>query len=116
MDEIIETVFETVQGRKTWTVSTLQKKWKAKIKKLAEKFPDEVEIVSEDEHSICARVPAAWVKLSPKRIMNYTEEQKAAMVERMRKNRKSWGKSEAEEDEDKNEDTDTDEEADEDIE
>ena len=85
MDEIQETVFETAQGKNTWTLSSTQKKWRNKFRKLAEMYPDEVEVVGDDEIGVCIRVPNGWVKLSPKKKMNYTEEQKVALAERMRR-------------------------------
>ena len=55
------------------------------IRKLAEKHPDDCQIVADNEDgSICAHVPVAWIRISPPK--QYTEEQRQQMGERMRRN------------------------------
>ena len=74
------------------TFDSSETKWINKILKLKEKYPDEVEIICMPENnngSIFAHIPKSWMKVSPPKQVNYTEEQKAAMAERMRKCRKS---------------------------
>ena len=86
MAEIKETVFEYTNEKKHATVSSNEQKWINKIKKYAE-GSDAVDIIllPEDNYGyILAHVPKTWVKLSPPRTVNYTEEQKAAMAERMK--------------------------------
>jgi len=90
MAEIRETVFECTNDFSHATISSNEQKWINKIKKLAEQRPDEVEIICmpEDNHGyILAHTPKTWMKLSPPRAVNYTEEQKAALAERMAKAR-----------------------------
>lgn len=54
-------------------------------RKLAEKHPDDCQIVADNEDgSICAHVPVAWIRISPPK--QYTEEQRQQMGERMRCN------------------------------
>ena len=65
-----------------------EQKWINKILKLRESHPDEVKIVylPEDNNGmLLAHVPKSWFKVSPPRQVNYTEEQRAAAAERMRK-------------------------------
>ena len=57
-----------------------------KIYKLAEKHENEVKIIKNPEDNdgyILAYVPKSWMKLSPPKQVNYTDEQRAALAERM---------------------------------
>jgi len=70
------------------TFHSSETKWINKILKLRESHPDEVKIeyMPEDNGGmILAHVPKSWLKISPPRQVNYTEEQRAAAAERMRK-------------------------------
>lgn len=59
---------------------------KSVIRKLSEKHPDDCQIIADNEDgSICAHVPVAWIRISPPK--QYTEEQRQQMGERMRQNR-----------------------------
>lgn len=90
MAEIKETVFECTNGSDVATITSNEQKWINKINKLAAQRPDDVEIVyiPEDNYGyILVHVPKTWMKLSPPRAVNYTEEQKVAAAERMRKAR-----------------------------
>lgn len=57
----------------------------AKLRKLAESFPDDVRIEKEDQIGLFASVPQSWVTIRKPRQMNYTEEQKQVMRERLAK-------------------------------
>lgn len=73
----------------------------SKIKKLAEKFPDEVKIeyVNKDGSILCELpLRAIKINLSPKR--EYTEEEREVMRERMKKLRESGQEVEDDFDED----------------
>ena len=88
MAEIKETVFECTGEFSYASITSNEQKWINKIKKYAEQRPDEVQLVSTPEDNygyILARVPKTWMKLSPPRTVNYTDEQKAALAERMAK-------------------------------
>ena len=65
-----------------------EKKWINRIKKLSKEYPDQVKItyVNKDG-SIKAELPKDWFRIAPKRKVNrvFTEEQKAAAAERMKK-------------------------------
>ena len=87
MIELKETVFETDSDNKFATITTNERKWITKLNKLAEKRPDEVKIVSrpEDNHGyMLAHVPKSYMKLSPPRTVNYSEEHRAALADRMK--------------------------------
>ena len=81
-----ENVIEFLRNSKVATVTLSQPKYINKIKKLAEQFPDEVEIIMENsDGSLLAHIPTSYIKINnpPKR--EYSDEEKAIMVERLRK-------------------------------
>ena len=87
-----ETVFECAGESTVATITSNEQKWINKINKLASQRPGDVEIVcaSEDNYGyILAHVPKTWMKLSPPRAVNYTDEQRAAIAERMAKARQN---------------------------
>lgn len=89
-----ETVFECAGESTIATITSNEQKWINKINKLASQRPGDVEIVctSEDNYGyILAHVPKTWMKLSPPRAVNYTDEQRAAIAERMANARKNRG-------------------------
>ena len=86
MADIKETCFETTNEDKTATICSAERKWINKVVKLHEKYPDQVNIMCDPEKNhgvLVAQVPKSWMKLSPPRQVNYTEEQKVAMAERL---------------------------------
>lgn len=87
-----ETVFEHWDGKDTWTVSTDERTWKNRLVKLAEQHPADVECVAVNrDGSVMYHVPASWVRLRPPVKRNMTEEQKAALAERLKLARESMG-------------------------
>ena len=67
------------------TLTFSQGRYKSVIRKLAEKHPDDCQIVADNEDgSICAHVPVAWIRISPPK--QYTEEQRQQMRERLSHN------------------------------
>lgn len=65
-----------------------ERKWINKILKLKEQYPDEVKILNmpEDNYgSIAAHIPKSWLKVSPPKKVNLTDEQRAERANRMRK-------------------------------
>lgn len=82
-----ETVIEYLSENKYATFCSSERKWINKINKLHEKYPDEVEIIALPETNdgmIMVHIPKSWIKVSPPAKRNFTDEQKAAMAERMR--------------------------------
>lgn len=60
------------------------------IRKLREKYPDEVEIAAENaDGSLLARVPYKWVRVKPPHKRNLTPEQRAAIAERLNARRET---------------------------
>ena len=65
MDRLTENLIEWITGSKTATVTFSQKKYVNRIKRLAEKHPDVIEIVAENEDaSITAHIPVKAIHLT----------------------------------------------------
>ena len=80
-----ETVFEHLAGNGMATVTAAERWSIGMVKRLAEKHPEDVEIVAENaDGTLVAHVPAGWMKLRPPRRVNLTDEQRAAASERMK--------------------------------
>ena len=76
---------EWYTGQERVTATFSQRKWISKIKKYAEKRPDDVTIVVENlDGSIMAHLPLSWVKISPPK--QVSEEQKERMRLQAQKN------------------------------
>ncbi len=72
-------------------VSSDEPKWKGRLLKLAEEYPEKVTIKrrpEENDGCIYATMPASWLKIAPPKKVNYSDEQRAAFGERMKKLRK----------------------------
>ena len=100
-DTNCENVVEWIRNSKTATISFSQGRYISKIKRLAERFPDKVQIVAENpDGSIVAHIPVSAVHISI-RTKNITEEQRQAARERFinlwKKRRESLTEDELEE-------------------
>lgn len=87
----METCFEYIDKEDAY-FSSDERKWIARIRKLAEKFPDKVVILKQPEENdgcIYARLPQNFMKIAPKRAVNYTDEQIAMLTERLKSIRKT---------------------------
>lgn len=85
----METSF-SYSGEKAY-FSSDERKWISKIRKLAEKYPDEVRIIAQPETNdgcIYVQLPAKWMKVQPPIKRELTEEQKAEMRDRLANARK----------------------------
>lgn len=68
-------------------LSTDEQKWHRRIRAYAKEYPDQVRIKYEPENNdgnMIAVIPVKWVKIKPPKRMNYSDEQLAAMSEKMR--------------------------------
>ena len=86
---MIETSIDRVQGEDFCTVFTAERKFINRLKELAQDYPNDVTIqyINEDG-SIGAKVPFDWFKfVKPPTKRNYTEEQRKAAGERIKKAR-----------------------------
>lgn len=73
------------------TFCSSERKWINKIMKLRDARPDEVKIIEypDDNNGVLlAHVPKSWMKISPPKKVNWTEEQRAAAAERLNGARK----------------------------
>lgn len=83
-----ENAVEFITGDKTATVSLSSKKHVNRILRLADKYPNEVEILAQNaDGSLCAKVPVKWIKFNPPVNREVTEEQRQAARERLQRYR-----------------------------
>ena len=86
-----ETCVERIQGDKYTNIYTSERKFIKELNTLKKQYPDDViiEHINRDG-SICAKVPYNWFRfVKPPTKRNYTEEQRKAMGERMKKARET---------------------------
>ena len=85
MDGCNENTIEFMTNGSRATLTFSQGRYKSVIRKLAEKHPEDCQIIAANEDgSICAHVPVAWIRISPPK--QYTEEQRQQMRERLNHN------------------------------
>lgn len=81
-----ENAIEWINGQNRVTVTLSQGRYISKIKKLAAKFPNEVQIVAENEDgTILAHIPLNYIKIN-RASRDLTEEEKEMLAERARNN------------------------------
>lgn len=86
MDRVIDSAVEWVDGsdRATVSLSVHQRSMQNRVRKLKEQKPNLVDYTENEDGSMMAHVPVSWVKISPPKRMNLTEQQRAEMSQRMR--------------------------------
>lgn len=85
MADLRENSIEFYADDKTTTVSFTQGRYITRIRKLAEKYPDECQITAENKDgSIVAHIPTKWVRISPPK--QISEETKEKLAEQLRRN------------------------------
>lgn len=89
MEGVNENVIEWLRGDKVAAVTApSSSKLKGMITRLNARYPDEVEILAVNQDgSIFAHVPVEYVVIRKPKQMNYTDEQRAELSERMKKMR-----------------------------
>lgn len=83
----METSF-SYSGEKAY-FSSDERKWISKIRKLAEKYPDEVRIIALPENNdgcIYVELPTSWLKVQPPIKRELTEEERQELREAFAKN------------------------------
>lgn len=81
-----ENAIEWINGQNRVTVTLSQGRYISKIKKLASKFPDEVEIVKENKDgTIVAHIPLGYIKINNSK-RELTDAERAELSERARNN------------------------------
>lgn len=84
MTDIRETGANHIAGEKFVTFFSSERKWINRIRKLKEKFPDEVDIKHENpDGSLVAHIPASWFQIKPRKKIQFTEEQIMAATARL---------------------------------
>ena len=79
-----ENCIEFLRGAKTATVCFSQGRYISKIKKLAEKYPEEVQITAENKDgSIVAHIPVSYIKINNSK-REISEEERELLRERAR--------------------------------
>lgn len=78
-----ENAIEWIRDSDIATVTFTQGRYISKIEKLAEQFPDEVQIVARNKSSIVAHIPVSYVKIN-RRVLELTEERRTELSERAR--------------------------------
>ena len=76
----METCIEYCEPGWAW-MSTDERRWINKLRKLAKERPDECVILKQPEDNggfIYAKFPQKWVRVNPPKVVNLTDEQKAA--------------------------------------
>lgn len=87
MIEIRETAYNQTADNKMAEISTNERSWVNKLLKLADKYPDNVHIIAHPDNNygiLLVELPKSWFKINPPRNRVYTEEEKAAMAERLK--------------------------------
>lgn len=80
----VENVIEFVKDSERAAVTFCQGRYKSRIKKLAAERPEECEIVAENQDgSLCAHTPVAWIKINPTKQLS--EEQRREIAERFKR-------------------------------
>lgn len=82
--------------------SSDERKWRNRIMKLAEEYPEQVKITvypEDNDGCINAWIPAKWIRVKPPVKRNLTEEQRMAMSERLKKAREAGNEDEEEDEE-----------------
>lgn len=70
MYDIKETIYEHTTGSDTMTITAAERWSVGMVKRLKERYPEQVEICCENpDGSLLARVPADWMQIKPKRRM-----------------------------------------------
>lgn len=87
--------------------SSSERKGMNRLRKLINKHPDEVTVISDTEECIYIKCPASWMPFPrPPKKVNLTDEQRAERAETMRKARMAKGSGNVEDDGDQENDDD----------
>lgn len=81
-----ENAIEWLDSRDKATVTLHGGRLKNRVLRLAEEYPDDVEIRREPDENggfLVAKIPVKWVKITPPRRLELTDEQKEALAERL---------------------------------
>lgn len=85
-----ENAIEWLDTKQKATVTLHGGRLKNRVMKLAEEYPDDVEIRREPDENggfLVAKIPAKWVKITPPRRLELTDERKEELRERLKAHR-----------------------------
>lgn len=84
-----ETAYDYIDGNSYATFYTGQRKWLNKINnEWLVKYPDQVKVIQVNEDgSMLVHIPKNWLKLSPPKKMNLTDEQRRKIGDRLNKHK-----------------------------
>lgn len=91
----METCFNYCSKEKGY-FSSDERRFINRIRRLRERYPDEVRILAEPEENngcIYCELPASWLKINPPVVRHFTEEQRAEMSVRMKQVHKASSES-----------------------
>lgn len=91
MNDVKETAWDWYGDEKTATMSSNEAVWIKRLTALAEQYPEDVVIrkTPEDNNGyVLASLPKKWFKIKPPTKRTLTDEQRAALTERMKRIRK----------------------------
>lgn len=88
MAELSENVIKWITGDETISVTVSQKKFVNRIKRFALTDENVVILAENNDGSVFAHLPISYLKLSPKRTVNQTVQEKSEWAEKMRKSRR----------------------------
>lgn len=92
-----ENAIEWLDSRDKATVTLHGGRLKNRVLRLAEEYPDDVEVKREPDENggfLVAKIPAKWVKITPPRRLELTDEQKEELMARLGITRASRNASE----------------------
>jgi len=81
----METCFNYCDSKRAF-FSSDERKWINKIHKLIEEHPEDIRVIrrpEENDGCIYVELPSSWLKVSPPRKLDLSEEDRAALRERM---------------------------------
>ena len=85
MEAYNETTIDHLAGEELCGISTGERIMRNRLAKLAEQHPEQVTLIAANTNgSVYYKVPWRWVVVRKPKEMRYTEEQLAAMSERMK--------------------------------
>lgn len=77
-----ENVIEWIRDEQLATLSLSQRRMISRVRQLAAQHPDQCQIMVENKDgSICAHIPASWLKINPPK--NLSDEQRQRIAERL---------------------------------
>lgn len=88
----MENAIEWLTGQDRIAVSFSQKRFANRLKRLAEQFPDEVDIIENQDGSVFGHMPLSWLKF--RRPRDLSEEQRQEIADRLANSQNTGNKKE----------------------